>query len=118
MDFFRSDKRPQVPKPRSKKPQPPPAPTGLFGEKKSILRRNLRRTSRSAPYHIPGGGTYTKRKRGELIDGLFGSRSHVTEQEFRKRLKKSREERYRAKTGVERSAKDREVRFLKGLMGK
>ena len=118
MGLFGFGKRPQPPSARMKKASRPPAPTGLFGERRSISRSDLKRASRSAPYNIPGGGTYTRRKREELMGGLFGSRSYVTEQDFKRRLKKSREERYHAKTGAERLEKDREVRFLEGLMGK
>lgn len=93
----------------------------VFKDKKiEICRRELREKLRRAQGQIPGSGKILSwRERERLEKEVFGRQygSHISDQEFKRRLRLLEREKYQAKTGKEKWDIDRKIRFLKKLGG-
>lgn len=121
MSLFGSRPKSSPPPPKpAPKPTPKPAKPGLFGKKPCLTRGELREALRRAGPTIPGTGgvIYTRREREKMERDIFGKQfgTHITPEEYQRRLKKLREERFGAKTGREKLIKDRQIRFLEKLL--
>lgn len=94
---------------------------GLFNKKQDISRAEFREALRKSPPHVPGtsGRMYNKGERTEMEKKVFGKEygSHISRQEFQKRLRSLEGEKYGAKTGADKLRIDRQIRFLKQLEG-
>lgn len=91
--------------------------TSIFGGKSFITRQQLRESARKNPFIPDSGGTIFKDRLKKAEERFKKSGSHITKQEGNRMLKKIREEKYRAKTGTEKLALDREGRYYKKLFG-
>lgn len=92
----------------------------FFGEKGYLSRIELREKLRKAPPKVPGlGKWHTRQERVNMEKEIFGKeyKSHITRQECRYRLRKLRNEGFRAKTGKEKLEINRRIKYLKGLTG-
>lgn len=95
---------------------------GIFGGRQQISRRDFRQSLRKAPARIPGAGgkMYSLKQRIAMEKEIFGAKygSHVSRQEYQKRLRILGKEKYRTKATGEKIRIDRQIRYLKELRGK
>lgn len=92
----------------------------FFGKKGYVSRLELREKLRKAPSKVSGlGKWYTRRERVNMEKEIFGKeyKDHITRQECRYRIRKLRNEGFRAKTGKEKLEINRRIKYLKGLTG-
>lgn len=92
----------------------------FFGKKGYLSRLELREKLRRAPPKVPGSRKwYTRQERVNMEKEIFGKeyKSHITRQECRYRLRKLGRERFRAKTGKEKTDINRKIRYWKELTG-
>ena len=90
----------------------------IFDKKQSLDRRELREKLEKASPKIPGSNReYSRAERIKLEEEVFGKKfgGLITKQEFKRRLLKMRENKFRAKTGDEKIKLDRKMRYLKKL---
>ena len=92
----------------------------FFGKKGYVSRPELREKLKKAPSKIPSiGKGYTWQERVNMERETFGKeyKSHITRQECRFRIRKLRNEAFRAETGKEKLEINRRIKYLKNLTG-
>lgn len=93
---------------------------GFFGKKGYVSRLELREKLRKAPPKIPSiGKWYTRQERVNMEKETFGKeyKNHITRRECQYRIRKLKNEGFRAKTGSEKLEINRRIKYLKNLTG-
>ena len=90
----------------------------IFDKKQSLDRREFRAKLEKASPKIPGSSKeFNRVERIKLEKEVFGKKfgQSITKQEFKRRLLKMRENKFRAKTGDEKLKLGRKMRYLEKL---
>lgn len=89
----------------------------LFEKGKQITRKEFREKLRKAPFSISGTTKKYYRKERIGLEKEFGKiyGSHISKQEFRKRLWKLEKERFKAKSSAEKTEIRDKINYLKKL---
>ena len=95
---------------------------GIFNDKKSISRKNLRSTFRKDRGVIPqtGGKKYHSKQKDKMARGLFSPKygSEISKHEYGKMIRDLEGSKRSVKTPKERRAIDQKVRYLREKGGK
>ena len=92
----------------------------FFSKNGYLSRIELREKLRKAPPKVPGSRKwYTRQERVNMEKEIFGKKygTHITRRECQYRLRKLRNEGFRAKTGKEKLEINRRIKYLKNLTG-
>jgi len=96
----------------------------LFGEKKQISRRDLRKKLRSSSSYIPNkslwtssGETYNEKERVEIEKDVFGKKygSYISKPEYKKAIRELESKKHKTRNNKEKFKIDRKIRYLEKL---
>lgn len=91
---------------------------GIFDKKKSISRREFRKTLGRTPMRPASGARrHTRRERIKFEKEIFGPKygGQISERDYRTALGKMHGDRFKAKSSAERREIERKIKYLKRI---